>query len=271
MGKKPKERGIGGREAVPGWAYVDVISGEGAKTLWKCKFCKTKHTSGGSRVQSHFLGRLCGGKGGKGIGCCEGGGASMAEEFQRAKEILGEWQRARNKKRERKVQLKELADEAKALETGESCAGASEDQGPPIGQPGPGGASKQAKPQKLPSALKQIPIVFSPAPAGRAGTSAVTARTHPTPSATGELGAHKKKRKNADAELDDAIANFCYAEGVAFHKLESPFFHEVIKKAKKASDHYEPPSRCRLSTTLLDDTVRPLSACNVHFSCVEFC
>jgi hypothetical protein len=43
-----KKGGTRSREAVPGWEYVEVLSWEGAKTHWRCVFCKKQHTSGGS-------------------------------------------------------------------------------------------------------------------------------------------------------------------------------------------------------------------------------
>jgi hypothetical protein len=36
-----KKGGTGGREAVPGWEYVEVLSGEGHKTHLRCVFYKT--------------------------------------------------------------------------------------------------------------------------------------------------------------------------------------------------------------------------------------
>jgi len=38
MGGGEKMGGTGSREAVPGWEYVEVLSGEGAKTHWRCVF-----------------------------------------------------------------------------------------------------------------------------------------------------------------------------------------------------------------------------------------
>jgi len=31
--------GQGGKEAVPGWGYVDLLDGSGGKTHWRCRFC----------------------------------------------------------------------------------------------------------------------------------------------------------------------------------------------------------------------------------------
>lgn len=253
-GQKKKDEASGGRAAVPGWQYVDVISGEGGDTHWKCKFCRKEFTSGGSRVQGHFLGRTsCGNKGNRGISVCVGGGPFMTAEFTKAKEVLGAWQRASNKSRDMKQQAKDLekkvkdGDEVFASSAGRAASGGVQ---PEAGQPVTGGASsKKQQPAKV---LVQASVAGS---ACSGLTLAAGALAHPAPSATGQLGSHKGKRKSADAELDEAIADFCYGEGVAFHKLESPFFHEVIKKAKKASEHYEPPSSFRLGSKLLDQKV----------------
>ena len=51
-----KKGGTGSRGDVPGWEDVEVLSGEGTKTHWRCVFCKKEHTSRGSQVMVHFLG-----------------------------------------------------------------------------------------------------------------------------------------------------------------------------------------------------------------------
>jgi hypothetical protein len=43
-----KKGGTGSMEVVPSWEYVQVLSGEGAKSHWRCVFCKKEHSSGGS-------------------------------------------------------------------------------------------------------------------------------------------------------------------------------------------------------------------------------
>jgi hypothetical protein len=52
-----------------------VIGGEGHKTHWRCVFCKKEHTSGGSRVTSHFLGKASGASG-WGLVCTSAEGCS---------------------------------------------------------------------------------------------------------------------------------------------------------------------------------------------------
>ncbi len=42
--------GTGGRETVPGWEYVEVLSWEGAKTHWQCVFYKTCLLISGGQV-----------------------------------------------------------------------------------------------------------------------------------------------------------------------------------------------------------------------------
>jgi hypothetical protein len=43
-----KKGGTGGREAVPVWEYVEVLSGEGAKTHWQCVFLGRRHVPRGA-------------------------------------------------------------------------------------------------------------------------------------------------------------------------------------------------------------------------------
>lgn len=108
--------GYGGTEAVPGWEYVDVLDGSGGQTHWRCRFCKKDWVSGGSRVMSHFLGKLCARQGGEGIGVCAGGGIFMQSEFKRAKEVLRRWQRTRNEEKQTKTELKDTKCTKKAVE-----------------------------------------------------------------------------------------------------------------------------------------------------------
>jgi hypothetical protein len=61
-----------------------VLDGSGGNTHWRCGFCKKDFVSRGWRVLSQFLGKLCTGKGGDGIGQCAGGGIFMHTEFKRA-------------------------------------------------------------------------------------------------------------------------------------------------------------------------------------------
>jgi hypothetical protein len=101
-----------------------VLDCSRGKTHWRCSFCKER-ISGRGRVaalgSSHFLGKLCMGKGGDGMGQCAGGGIFMHTEFKRAKEVLGKWQRTRNEvKQAKKEDTKKTVE---ALREGGGCGG----------------------------------------------------------------------------------------------------------------------------------------------------
>jgi hypothetical protein len=55
MGGGEKKGGTGSREAVPGWEYVEVLRGEGAKTHWRCVFSVDR---GRKLMYAHFNVRL---------------------------------------------------------------------------------------------------------------------------------------------------------------------------------------------------------------------
>ena len=133
-----------------------------------------------------------------------------------AKKILGAWQRARNEQKESKQELKDTQRAVQALQQqGSSRAGGEvQDKGQPapvtagcggrIGcrgriEGGRGGSNRSKK---------QVSTVSL----GSSASGALSAVSQ-----QGQLGHHKKKRKTAHQKCDEAIADFCNAEGVCVY------------------------------------------------------
>jgi hypothetical protein len=250
------------QDASPAWNFVSVSSGSGDKTCWNCKFCSKAFKSGGSRVYSHIA-QVAGG----GIAACTGGASK--EAHLEARKELRQWKQA---KEDTDKQKKDRAEQQKVADGNylEGDRGTGEGSGGPAqrsetaandtdGGGGTGAAGSNAK--------QAVKSPFTEA-AGNKPKEMVQTRIDLTPNEA--LRGMNKKNKVCKATakdvLDEKIAKFMYAEGVPFHKAESEEFKAMIaaavnfgQKSPQEAKDYAPPSRWRLSTTLLDEQV--LIAC----------
>ena len=91
------------------------------------------------------------------------------------------------------------------------------------------------------------------------GAASASARTADSATATEDHRLPPIQRaynRRMKTDVDAALADYMFAEGVPLMKVESPFFRELVTQVARHGPGYKLPDRRALSTTMLDAAVQ---------------